>query len=180
MSIHQSELHRQQEAWKAARARLFNSKPKTVQRSPEHRMEPNQASAKSSRRKMKLPLWRVEPTNFDSHVRDYREMTARPIVLFIARRACDFGVTYKDLTQKGRLTYRMAQIRDRIAAEYLSQNPNTQWTALARAFNRDHSAIYFGVHGVWAEEGNEASRKKMAVRDERMRRFFASLNEVRA
>ena len=175
MSLHQSELHRQQEAWKAARARLFSSKP--AQAAPTYHPTPNPVLARSVRRKPKLPVWRIEPTRFDSHIHDYREMSGRPMAAFIAQRACDFGVTYKDLTQRGRLTFQMAEIRDRIAAEYLLENPTTQWTALGRAFNRDHTSIYYGVHKVWAAEGNEESRKRIAARSERMRRFHSSRKE---
>ena len=122
-----------------------------------------------------MPEWKRQRTEFDAHVVEHRNLQGRPIATYIATRAADFWFSPADLVRKGRLKTRECAVRDRIAAELKTANPALSWGELARVFNRDHTSMFWGVHQVWASEGNEESIAKVANRKMRIdTRYHAS------
>lgn len=154
------------EAYKAREARKRAARAPTTRRPTTEAVPVARSVAKAA-----SPSWKMGKLYFRAHVKAYEEFMAKPIALFIAKRAGELGFSYDDMVPRGRASRKVIAHRDIIAAEYKSANPDTPWTELARAFGRDHSSIFYGVHKVWAAGGNEDSRLLVERRRARMRMY---------
>ncbi|MBX5131622.1 hypothetical protein HJB80_02805 [Rhizobium lentis] len=94
MNMQVSALREQHERYKAARERLWFTKPKAETAEP----APIIVRIISARK----PAWKVQEISFDLHVQQYNErlqsLKLTPIMVYVRDRCNDFGVYYEDLT----------------------------------------------------------------------------------
>jgi DnaA-like protein len=150
--MHNTELLRQNEAHKAAKARLWHSKPKAK---PQPVLEPVYIPYRAHQ----IPLWERHETVFNAHILDFRNWQAdqyerRTAKGYIISRCEDFGIKYPIMVGPSRHGP-IAKLRQILYFE-VHEKFGRSFPQIGRLFGgRDHTTALSGYRKIKAMTSEE-------------------------
>jgi hypothetical protein len=144
MTLHQSELTKQQIAYKAVRQRVWNSpwKPKAP--------EATKIAVVQKPRPLQ-PAWKEQETPFDAHIQQYKlrlvEIACNPATVHIKDRCHELGLSYAAIIGQGRRA-EIVIFRQLFMWE-IQQKFGLSYPAIGRLFGgRDHTTALWGIRKI--------------------------------